>query len=334
MPPVAAVLLLCATSFATQANSPSPSCATCGTQLTGCQVRPQDEVWVIDSRGFRVDSPDTTIRRLRYERYIAGRGWQKMQFADFAAQPADMVTSFFIVGNYYTHPETIRTGWFAYHRLVAACAEDVRLRFVIWSWPSDPVPGRRLPDARLKLTRVDPTAYHLAALIDRLDPATPISLCGSSYGVGISVGAVQLLSGDRLDYLRLSPRSGAARRIRLVMLGAAIHDDTFLPGRKHDMVLPWIERGLVFVNPRDRVLKVYHFLYGRRSGVMSLGRNGPVGVRSLKDGYKLAAVRSDPYVGHEHGMMPYWTSPALVAWMRPYLLMQPLASPVKALPKH
>lgn len=281
-------------------------------------------MWVIDSRGFCVDTPDKTIERLRYERYIEGRGWQRMRFADFSEQPADMVTSFFIVGNYYTHPETIETGWFAYHRLVAACAEGVKLRFVMWSWPSDPVPGRRLPDAKAKLTRVDPTAYHLAALVDRLDPATPISMCGSSYGVGISAGAVQLLSGDRLDYLRLSPRSGAARRIRLVMLGAAIHDDTFLPGRKHDWVLPWIERGLVFVNPRDRVLKLYRFLYGRRSGVASLGRNGPVGVRSLPDGYKLAAVRSDPYVGYEHGMRPYWQSPALVACMRPYLLMQPL----------
>jgi hypothetical protein len=241
-----------------------------------------------------------------------------------------MVTSFFIVGNYYTHAETVETGWYAYHRLVAACADDVNVRFVIWSWPSDPTPGRRLPDAKLKLTRVDPTAYHLAALVDQLDPATPTSMCGSSYGVGIAAGAVQLLAGARLDCYQLPARGRPPRQIRLVLIGAAIHHDGFLPGRKYDMVLPHTERNLLFVNPTDFVLRNYHWLYGRRSGALAMGRAGAAGLGRLPAGSKVDLARSDPYVGRRHGMMPYWQSSLLVAWMRPYLLVQPLVQPARA----
>jgi hypothetical protein len=321
-------LLLCELAPAAETACPAEGCPTasaCTTPLSGCQVRPQDEVWIVNSRGLCVSTPEASVTHLRYQRYVPERGWTALEFADFARQPADMVTSFFIVGNYYTHAETVEAGWYAYHRLVAACADEVKLRFVIWSWPTDPVPGRRLPDAKIKLTRVDPTAYHLAALVDRLDPATPISMCGSSYGVGISAGALQLLAGDRLDCYQLSPRSGATRRVRLVMLGAAIHNDGFLPGRKYDMALSQAERVLLVINPIDRALKVYHFLYGRRSGVMAMGRTGPVGLQNLLDGAKVDFVRSDPYVGHRHGMLPAWQSPTMVAWMRPYLLMQPVS---------
>ncbi|HVX10118.1 MAG TPA: hypothetical protein VHC22_02845 [Pirellulales bacterium] len=288
-------------------------------------MRLQDEVWAINCRGLCVSTPAASLQQLRIERYH-GSGWVDASVAEFARPADDRVTSFFIVGNYYTHSETLEMGWHAYHQLVAACAERVKLRFVIWSWPSDPVPGRRLLDAKIKLTRVDPTAYHLAALIDRLDPATPVSICGSSYGVGIAAGSVQLLGGGWLGGYQLSPRSGATRRIRLVLLGAAIHNDGFLPGRKYDLVLAQAERTLVFVNPADRALGVYHWLFGRRSGAVAMGRSGPVGLRSLPVGTKADLVRSDRYVGRQHGMRPYWESPVPVAWMRPYLLMQPVST--------
>lgn len=291
---------------------------------SGHIVRPQDEVWTINTRGLRATTPDQVIGDLRFERYLPGQGWTRSTFADFVLQPAGMVTSFFVVGNYYTHPEAIQTGWYAYHRLVSQCADGVALRFVIWSWPSDPIPGRRLLDAREKLTRVDPSAFHLAVLVDRLDPATPISMCGSSFGVGISAGAVQLLSGGKLRCYQLPAIERPPRRIRMVMLGAAINNDALLPGRKYGRVVSYAERTLVFVNPADFALRVYHRLFSRRRTVTALGLSGPV--LSPADRSRVDLVSTTAYMGREHGMMPNWQSPALVAWMRPYLLMQPLAS--------
>jgi hypothetical protein len=297
----------------------------------GHTVRPQDEVWSIDTRGLSAVTPDEVIGDLRFERYLPGKGWTRSTFADFVDQPAKMVTSFFIVGNYYTHTETIQTGWNAYHRLVARCAEGVAVRFVIWSWPSDPIPGRRLHDARFKLTRVDPSAYHLAVLVDRLDATTPISMCGSSFGVGISAGALQLLAGGKLGRYQLPVAERPNRQIRLVMIGAAINSDALLPGHKYGLVLSQTQRTLVFVNPADLALRVYHRLFSRRRVVSALGLDGPAGLRYSPDGWRVDLASSTAYVGRQHGMMPYWESPALVAWMRPYLLVQPL--PNKAPPR-
>lgn len=302
----------------------APPTPVCARALEGREVRPTDEFWVIDCRRISIVAPDVTVARLRYERYLPGQGWLKKQADDFLEQPADMVTTFFIVGNYYTHQETIEAGWYAYHRLVEACADDVRVRFVIWSWPSDPVPGRRLQDAKMKQLVIDPTAYHLAALVDALSPATPISMCGSSFGVGVALGAAQFLSAGRLDCYELSPRSGARRCLRLVLLGAAVDDQALLPGRKYDAVLRYVDRALLMVNPSDRALKLYHLLYGCHSGMRALGRVGPTGVGGLPDAWRLDLVPSGRYLGHQHGMSAHWRSPPIVARMRPYLLSRPL----------
>lgn len=323
---LSAVLAFCPSSSADENESEEigPTAPVCVRALQGSEIRPTDEVWVIDCRGISVMAPEVTVARLRYERYLPGEGWLKKQAGEFLEQPADMVTTFFIVGNYYTPQETVEAGWFAYHRLVELCADDVRVRFVIWSWPSDPVPGRRLQDAKMKMRLIDPTAYHLAALVDTLSPTTPISMCGSSFGVGVALGAAQFLAVGRLDCYELSPRSGAQRCLRLVFLGAAVDDEVFLPGRKYDAVLPYIDRALLMVNPGDRALKLYHMLYGFHSGAKALGRVGPTGVAALPDAWKLDLVPAGRYLGHQHGMSAHWRSQPIVARMRPYLLSQPL----------
>jgi hypothetical protein len=299
-------------------------------------VRPQDEFWSINSRGVCAASAAGVVDSLRFEQYIPDQGWTPRQLGDFATQPPDgnrsrrMVTSFFIVGNYYTHAETIETGWYAYHQLVACGADDVALRFVVWSWPADPVPGRRLIDARIKFTRVDPSSFQLALLIDRLDPAVPLTFCGSSFGAGIAGGALHLLAGGRLGPYRLPPAARPYRQTRLVAVGAAIHNDSLSPGHKYGLALSQTERLLVFVNPTDLALRVYHRLFSRRRVVAALGLTGPVGLRRSPYAGRVDLAWSNPYLGRKHGMKPYWQSPTLASRMRPYLLMQDLPSKQKA----
>ncbi|HEV3339469.1 MAG TPA: hypothetical protein VG125_03910 [Pirellulales bacterium] len=277
-----------------------------------------------------------------FDQYVPGKGWMDRGFTHFATQPQggiqpegatepkNGVTCFFVVGNYYTHAETLQTAWYAYHQLVARGADGVAVRFVVWSWPSDPVPGRRLNDARIKFARVDPSAFHLAVLLDQLDPAIPVTMCGSSFGAGITGGALQLLAGGRLGPYQLAAMPRPARQIRLVLLDAAINNDALLSGRKYGLALSQTERTLIFVNPADLVLRVYHRLFSRRRVVSALGLTGPVGLQRSPDGSRVDLVWADAYLGRQHGMMPYWQSPALVARMRPYLLMHDLPSKQKA----
>ena len=73
-----------------------------------------------------------------------------------------------------------------------------RLRFVIWSWPSDKIKGP-LNDIRTKAWRTDTDGYYLGWFLQRMHPQSDIGLIGFSYGARIVSGALHVLAGGELD---------------------------------------------------------------------------------------------------------------------------------------
>lgn len=280
--------------------------------------RPQDQIWIVNSRGLGGRSTEKVAERLQYLRYTEGR-WVASSLAEFLSQPKQTTTSIFLTGNYYRHRETVETGWRIYHRLVQQRPDDRPLRFVIWSWPSDPASHRRLPDAKIKFARLDSASYHLASFLDQLDRATPISLCGASFGAGIVVGSLELLAGGRLGAFRLPAGARQPHQVRVVLTGAAFDNDWLMPGRKYGQALTQIDRMLVFVNPRDTPLRFYNRLYYPNSPAQAIGRTGPAGWACIVDRNKVDLYNSNAYVRHRHEPRHYFNSPPLVATMRPYL---------------
>jgi hypothetical protein len=307
-------------------------CAALGGTSAWADIRPQDQLWVINSRGLGGRSTEKIAERLVYHRYLLEKkGWASSNLAGFMAEPAHMTTCFLVPGNYYTHAEAIRVGWYAYHRLVGQGADARPLRFVIWSWPADPVPGRRLLDARIKFGRLDEGALHLASLLDQFDRATPVSLVGSSFGGGIIVGALHLLGGGTLGPYRLTAGDRAPHHVKAVLIAAAFDNDWLMAGHKYGLAMTQMERMLLFVNPRDLPLFFYKRLYFRRSRARAIGREGPAGLGCVIGGEKIDLFNSHAWLGHHHGVRPYFQATGLVNAMRPYLLMWPRpASPAKA----
>ena len=287
-------------------------------------VRPQDQLWVINSRALGGTSTEKIAERLAYHRYQPEtNGWVASNLAAFLAEPADMTTCFLVPGNYYTHAEAIRVGWYAYHRLVGQTTDQRPLRYVIWSWPADPVPGRRLLDARIKFGRLDVGALHLASLLDQFDRSTPVSLVGSSFGAGIIVGALHMLGGGPLGPYRLTGGDRQPHHVKAVLIAGAFDNDWLMAGHKYELALTQAERMLIFVNPRDLPLFFYKRLYFRRSRARAIGRAGPACLGCVIDGHKIDLFNSHPWLGHHHGVRPYFAATALVNKMRPYLLMWP-----------
>ncbi len=287
---------------------------------------PQDQVWMVSSRGLGGRSTEKVAERLQYWRNVNG-GWAASDLAAFLRQPKDMPTSIFLTGNYFRERETIEVGWSLYRRLAEHRQGDRPLRFVIWSWPSDPVPGPRLRDARIKFARMDSAAYHLASFLDQLDRSTPVSLCGASFGAGIVVGSLELLAGGRLSGFSLPAGARLPHRARVVLIGGAFDNDWLLPGRKYGHALSQVEQMLVFVNPRNLPLGFYNRLYFRRSPAQAIGRTGPAGLACISEAGKLYLFNSHAYVGHRHEPRHYFHSPTLMAAMQPFLWVSDRLSP-------
>lgn len=279
---------------------------------------PQDQVWIVSSRGLGGRSTEKVAERLQYWRNVNGR-WTASNLFEFLAQPQQTTTSIFVTGNYFRERETIEAGWMLYRRMTENRVGDRPLRFIIWSWPSDPVPGRRLRDARIKFARMDAGAYHLASFLDQLDRSTPVSLCGASFGAGIVVGSLELLAGGRLSGFGLPAGERLPHRARVVLIGGAFDNDWLISGRKYGRALSQVERMLVFVNPRDLPLRFYNRLYFRHSPAEAIGRTGPAGMACIDESDKLYLLDSNAYVARRHAPRYYFNAPTLLAAMHPFL---------------
>lgn len=291
--------------------------------------RPGDEVWVVSCRGLGCDSPGEAALRMKYWKYEPHR-WQAADRESFLSGDPQRTTSFFVVGNDYSHAETVETGWFAYCRLIRNSPAAAPLRFVIWSWPCDRIPGRRLHDAKVKLWRTPAASFYLAWLADRLPNETPISMSGTSFGARIVMGSLELLAGGRVGRYQLAPQADRRpRHVDAVLIGAAFDDDDLLPGQPFGRSMTQVNRLLVFTNQLDIALRVYRFLYGRRSGLTAIGVSGPVMAHRLGGhGDKIVTHDASGFIGRSHGAKPFFQSPTAVRLMRPFLLNPPPESAV------
>ena len=265
---------------------------------------------------------------MQYWRYEAGH-WAASNRDEFLSSPEDLVTSFFVVGNDFSHSDTVKAGWSAYRGLIREAPDSPRLRFVIWSWPSDRLPGRRLNDAKAKLRERRPpliiwpgwsinfrTKCQFRCPVIALAPASSWAAwnCWPAAALAVTV-------------LRCARRGGRAI-IDAVLIGAAIDNDDFLPGQRFGRSLSQVHQLLVFFNPADRALRFYRLLYGHRVQIEAAGLTGPGGTASSGRGSEEGVCfrcqrrrRSQPRARDD-----YFQSARLLRVMHPFLFDPPDAN--------
>ena len=299
-----------------------------------CAVWPraQDQVWAVSSRGLGCDVTAGT-QRLRYWRYDREQSWVKANLDELlAGDDPEVVTTVFIHGNRIDHCEAFSKGWNAYRRLVA-CADERPVRFVIWSWPSDPIRGP-IQDARIKASRTNPAGYYVAWFVDRLQPGAPVSLWAHSYGARIATGALHLLGGGSVAGYRLKDSQAEPRRpVQAVLLASAVDDHWLLPGHAHGQAMSQLDGLLLVNNGCDNLLKRYQILYPGRGCEQALGYVGLATSRLMADdAAKVRQLDAANVVGREHLFANYLCSPGLVAQMRTHLLFEGQSLPVAQSP--
>jgi hypothetical protein len=287
-----------------------------------CAPRPQDTIWMIDTRG--AGCPDFATGkelRLKYSRYDRGR-WVSVTKEDFlASDDPSVATSMLLHGNQIDVDAAADMGLSMYHEIVAGAKDNSPLRFVIFTWPSERISGGLLNDVRTKAARSDTVGYQLAWLLDQMNPDLKITLIGYSFGARSIGVALELLAGGRVNGHAMAARVHTQRApFTVVFMAAALDDDWFEPGHRLGQAMSQMDRLLLVNNSCDRVLKRYRWLYcGGCAAAM-----GYVGLdTSALPSHEAAKVRQYDAccdVGKQHDWTLYVYSSNVMARIRPYVL--------------
>ncbi|HEV7225433.1 MAG TPA: hypothetical protein VGN42_22195 [Pirellulales bacterium] len=279
------------------------------------------QLWLVSTRQLPHGPRAAGEFDFEVQRYQQEAGWSAASLEElFAADDDRLVTSVLVHGNHTNRQWAIDKGLAFYRTLVGSARAEQPVRLIVWSWPSDQVPGSFRDDARVKAQRTNIEGYYLAKFLDRLRGPNPVSLAGYSFGARVITGALHLLGGGVLEGRRLGEREQFPRPpLHALLMAAAIDRDWLLPGQPHGRALSSVERMVVFVNPQDRVLRWYRFV----SPGQALGSHGlPSRSRLDVDRRRFFEIDVTTAVGNRHGWTNYIGSPAIVKHLQQETLVE------------
>lgn len=296
--------------------------AATNTPLFASPARPtaSNEVLLISTRRIGTVCERKSMNRgLHCQRLIANpaestawktAAWRAIDWRQLISQQDNRPTIIYIHGNRVDPGQDRFEGLSVYRSLVAHRQANGPIRFIIWSWPSEKIPGP-IKDYLVKAKRTDPAAWQLAWLLDKLPQDAQLSLVGYSYGTRVITGATQLLAGGRLGRLRLAARTHPQRPpVRAALMAAAFDADWIQPGNYYGRSLTQFERLVLGTNARDPAMRFYHLSNGR-GHMDALGKSGVYHPRSLGGASKrLRHIDFTQEVGRSHSIYDYLAADA------------------------
>jgi hypothetical protein len=300
---------------------PSQTAASCPPVCQTFRVRPQDEIWVVNTRCLGCPNgavePNWTI--WKYD--AATPRWLNATAEEFYKHDDKAgVTAAYIHGSQIDTSWALRDGLDVYFQLAGCKDDEPPVRFVIWSWPSDKICGP-LKDARAKACRSDTDAYYLARFLDGMQPQVKVGLIGYSLGARIIAGGLHLLGGGVLAG-QMAPASDPPK-VRVAFWAAAEHDDWLLPGRYHERALAHADRWFITRNCCDPVLSRYRWLE-KCGDPVALGYSGLVGRNLLtaEQNARIEELDVTCLVGKSHDLPRYLFSLPIIEPTRQVVLWQ------------
>jgi hypothetical protein len=269
-----------------------------------------DEILLISTRAAGISCDGQLLgEKLRCHRYEIGSDgrahWKSVDWREALLEPTSGRTVVYVHGNRIEPGEDRTRGMMVYHSLVSQGKPSGPIRYIIWSWPSTPIPGP-LKDVYVKAARTRPAGWQLAWFLDQLPAETPITLVGYSYGARVISGSLHLLGGGELNGLKLTERvHPESRQMRVAMIAAAFDADWIQPGRYHELALSQVEELVLTTNHRDPAMRLYHFSVDR-GRIDALGKSGVPQPSSLGEAaQRIALVDATAEVGRSHALEDY-----------------------------
>ncbi len=281
--------------------------------------RAGDEVWLASTREIGC-ATQATVGPL-WQLDADKNAWQNSTADEFhAGAKPEMLTLFYVHGNRKDAAGAQVDGLATYREIVAKHETAPKVRFVIWSWPSDQIRGP-VRDIRSKAARSDDEAILLARFLHPYSKEQRVGLIGFSFGARIVGGAMHLLGSGCLHGAELP----AVERpeMRVVFWAAAEHNDWLLPGDVHGNALPQGKQWLNIYSGCDSILWRYNRL-DKCDPAHALGFTGLMGRGQLRNDLKSRYEdwEASTLVGSEHDSEPYLYAPDVARRTSQILLWQ------------
>lgn len=284
----------------------------------GNELPAGDRIVVVNARacGLRCES-EAMFTKLRGELHVQQAGaavhWERLDCRELLKEfSTPLPTVVYVHGNRIENGEDKSQGLQIYRALFSSEQRSVPRRFVVWSWPSEQIPGP-LRDYKIKAARTEPAAWQLAWLLDRMPASSPTAVIGYSYGARVATGALHLLGGGSIGRLELTNRiHPQTPPIQLALLAAAMRADWLRPGGRHGRALTQTSELLLINNRYDPVMRFFH-LTSEGLGVNALGYSGPTGITGASElGRRFRNVDVTNAVGRHHALAEYLSTGGVV----------------------
>jgi hypothetical protein len=320
-----ALVVLCCGLFAARTNAANseaaPSPTSSGSVFTN-GIRLGDEIVVVDTRMVcGTCDPESLRNGIKIENYevcdeAGHRRWRKSDLEDFLSFDPTVPTVFYVHGNQMTSGDAKVQGLALYRKLVHYGGDAGRIRFVIFSWPSNKV-GRLLRDVRVKAQRTGPVGCQLAWVLDQMPAETPVALIGFSFGARVITAGLHVLGGGSVcNGMALAERVHPDRApVNAFLIAAALHSHWLAKGQAHGLAMTQVDRMFLLNSCSDIAMRYYRLSTTDRSRPRALGLSGPTRI----DSEYAARIRKrdvSGYTGSEHDLFRYLCAPGAVgqAW--------------------
>ena len=142
-------------------------------------------------------------------------------------------------------------------RWLRNAAGDCPFQMVFFTWPSD----RNISlipqfDVGVLGRRASRTGFFVADLINQFPPECPVCVIGHSHGARVTSSALHLMGGGSVEGA-VYRRAVVPRRIRAILVAAAIDHHWLNPGKRFGRALCVTESLLNFRNKYDCALVIY-----------------------------------------------------------------------------
>lgn len=214
----------------------------------------------------------------------------------------------YVHGNNFLADEVMERAWFVYKQIKRNLQHDTAMRFIVWSWPSQPE-TTPLKDVRLKADRTDAQGLYLALFLRKIAAQQPpITLIGYSFGGRVATGALHALAGGSLGGATIPGEHLLGLDVHLGLVAPALDNDWLMDGKYHGLATKNIHNIALMYNPRDQILRRYWIL--RPSDwSRALGQAGAMRFGTRLDG-SIIPVRSyncSRVIGRRHEEEDYYS---------------------------
>jgi hypothetical protein len=232
------------------------------TAENGCcpRHRAGDEIWIVSSRCLGHCEP-IDLEKLRGFEWQAGE-WPSADWHRLVSnhrEADDKRTVIFLHGNRTDIDWSAKRGLQVFDCVFGADLNRSDVRFVIWSWPTDPQ-HHRLKEYRKNSERSIWEGQILAEFLNRLGTKSPIGIIGYSFGAQAVVSASEITCCESCE------QNESCHQFGIVLLAPALQKPWINMESPLAASAECVSSSIELVNSRDRALKLHRCLTKFSSG--------------------------------------------------------------------